>query len=331
MRRIYIFIVFLVVTGFSQGSNFAGDFLEQGVGVRAAALGQAYSATAEDLSALYYNPAGISLINSKEVYLQYTDLYTGLAYQHFIGYNHPLFAGWSIGAGWMRVGVDGIQKTEIDPQRLQDLITDNIPLYDYITGDFSNYNDVYYLSVAKNNAFLVDIGWQYFEMPVEIPIGIAFKYINQSLDEYAGSGLGFDFGGMLRFRLSDFTGLAWMGNFSYSFTVKDFLGTGITWNTDSKTTDEIPFHVFHGVKISQPIEALSSEIILLLMHDTKYGGTNNWGFEYSYDRLLSFRAGYRNDEVSLGAGVRLWMFNLDYAYLPHDLGNSHRVALQVRF
>lgn len=331
MRKNILLVLVLFVSIFSQGGKYAGDFLDQGIGVRALSLGQAYSAAAKDISALYYNPAGLSMINARQGYLQYTDLYGGLAYQHFIGYNHPLFSGWAIGAGWMRVGVDDIQKSEINPSLLETLIEDNTPLYDYITGSFSNANDVFYLSVAKNNTFLMDLGWDYFEMPVETPIGVTFKYLNQSIDNFSGSAIGFDIGGMIRFKLNDFLNQTWMGNFTYSFTAKDIAGTLIKWDTENQTEDEIPMHFYHGLEITQPMQIINSEVTLLYMYDSKYDGNHNLGFEIEYDQLFAARIGYHDGRVSFGGGLRYWKMALDYALLPHDLGNSHRVSLKIGF
>ena len=332
MRKYILLIAFSFAVIFAQGGKYAGDFLDQGIGVRALGLGQAYSASATDISAIYYNPAGLSLIGKREAYMQYTDLYEGLAYHHFIGYNHPLFGGWAIAAGWMRVGVDDIQKTVVSQQQLG-LIEAGVDgsTLNVFAGSFSNANDAYYLSIGKNNAFLVDLGWQYFEMPIEIPIGVTFKYINQTIDDFSGSALGFDIGAMIRFKLSDFLNTPWLGTFAYSLSAKDILGTSVKWDTENQTEDEIPMHFFHGIEVTQPVEWLYSEISLLYMYDSKYDGLHNLGFEFAYNELIAARVGYRDDLVTFGAGLHYWILTLDYAMLPHDLGNTHRVALKVGF
>ena len=177
----------------------------------------------------------------------------------------------------------------------------------------------------------MDLGWQYFEMPIEIPIGVTFKYINQSLDNYTGSAIGFDLGSMIRFKLSDFLNTPWLGTFAYSLSIKDILGTSVKWDTENQTEDEIPMHFYHGIEITQPIEWIDSELTLLYMYDSKYDGLHNLGFEFAYNEMIAARVGYRDNEITLGAGLHYWMLTLDYAMLPHDLGNSHRVSLKVGF
>ena len=44
-----------------------GELLKIPVGTRAIGMGEAYTALADDSSALYWNPAGMSLTNQKEV------------------------------------------------------------------------------------------------------------------------------------------------------------------------------------------------------------------------------------------------------------------------
>jgi len=62
-------------TGFAQSQvgTTAASFLEIPVGPRAIAMGQAYVASANDVSALYWNPAGIALLESNQATFQYTE------------------------------------------------------------------------------------------------------------------------------------------------------------------------------------------------------------------------------------------------------------------
>jgi hypothetical protein len=333
-----ILIVIIALQGlFLNAGEYAGAFLEQGIGVRSLALGQAYSASAFDISAMYYNPAGISMIKSRQFGAQYTNMYQDLAYQHFIGYNHSLFAGLSVAAGWSRIGVENIDKTN-NGTVTADILRDRAEETDYdlrllmpLIGTFSNNNDVFYLSIAKNNLLQLDMGWQYLEVPIEIPVGLTFKYINQSLDIYSGSGIGFDLGTMLRFKLRDLLNYSWLGYFTYSFTVKDLFGTKIKWDTPTQPEDQIETYIFNGFTFNQPIDAIDSELNLMAMHSTKYDGEWHFGGEVVYDELIALRAGYWREEFTMGAGIKYWMFDLDYAFLPHDLGGSHRVAFLVNF
>ena len=58
----------------------SAQFLKIGVGARAVSLGGAYVAEATDLSALYWNPAGLSKLRGAAVQFAYTDYLADISY-----------------------------------------------------------------------------------------------------------------------------------------------------------------------------------------------------------------------------------------------------------
>src|SRR4051794_11121295 len=65
------------------------------VGGRAAGMGEAYSAMADDVFSLYYNPAGVMQITRPEIGSYYSNLFVGLGdnskiNRMFLGYAQPL-------------------------------------------------------------------------------------------------------------------------------------------------------------------------------------------------------------------------------------------------
>ena len=69
----------------------SAQFLKIGVGSRAIALGGSFVAQANDLSALYWNPAGLAAVSGSAVQLAYTQ------YLADVGYSYAAF-GTSLGA-----------------------------------------------------------------------------------------------------------------------------------------------------------------------------------------------------------------------------------------
>lgn len=69
-KYISILVVMVFIfhqVGSSEGLKFrkyAGEFLEIGVAPRAQALGGAFTALADDITASYYNPAGLIHLNN---------------------------------------------------------------------------------------------------------------------------------------------------------------------------------------------------------------------------------------------------------------------------
>lgn len=95
MRRI-VFAVILI-TLFSVSGLFgqakvgtAGvQFLKIGVSARGVAMGDAFTAVANDASALYYNPAGLIQLEKPEAVASHMDFPAGVAYE-FIGFAYPM-------------------------------------------------------------------------------------------------------------------------------------------------------------------------------------------------------------------------------------------------
>ena len=88
--KIYILNIIFLSTLFSieiNGNGTTGaNFLEIDVGSAATAMGGAYVSVANDISSAYWNPAGLSYVNSKQTFFMYqpwvadiNNIYTGVA------------------------------------------------------------------------------------------------------------------------------------------------------------------------------------------------------------------------------------------------------------
>ena len=72
-------------------------FLDIGVGARAAGMGGAYTALADDANALYWNPAGLARMEKREASVSHAEL--GQSTRHdFMAYAHPAAQGTFAGA-----------------------------------------------------------------------------------------------------------------------------------------------------------------------------------------------------------------------------------------
>jgi len=77
-KRILITIQAVFLLGISQslkadGGTASAQFLKLGAGARAAAMGDAFSSIADDVTATYWNPAGLNQIKGAEVSLMHND------------------------------------------------------------------------------------------------------------------------------------------------------------------------------------------------------------------------------------------------------------------
>src|ERR1017187_8620383 len=60
----------------------SADILKIGVGARAIGMGEAYTAQADDSSSLYWNPAGLALMQEREASFMYDKAYQGMSFQN---------------------------------------------------------------------------------------------------------------------------------------------------------------------------------------------------------------------------------------------------------
>ena len=104
----------LVFTSFymqvqAQAPKYSNEFLSIGLGARAQAMGGAYVGIADDVTAAYWNPAGLSLIDGNiQIGLQHAELFAGIAKYDYAGLAAKIDATRTIGFTLIRFGVDDI-------------------------------------------------------------------------------------------------------------------------------------------------------------------------------------------------------------------------------
>lgn len=311
-------------------SNFSGGvFSESYDAVKAAGLGGAFTALANDGNASFYNPAAMALFDPKAKSLSFTyipslfDLSSaGKISKYLIGYAQGDISGYgAIGAA--------INYTTVN-----------------IAGDFAG-------DVDNNwNEYVVIISWGYqidkflglskYRYP-KLSIGINGKYmaINSSLT-YAGKKVGTTGYGL---------------DAALMFAVKDNLNLGIMaqnilnqLNWDSGSKEEIPFILKGGAYYGITNNFLIIGEVKLLENDkgTPEIEYYNAGLEYAFDlaqmeqiKKVAIRGGVsidqKNDAYIIAGGGSIYMegFSIDYTYqqfLKILLTNSiHRFGVTMTF
>ena len=62
-----------IAQGSSKSGTTAAQFLKIGVGARAVGMGSAFAATADDITSIYWNPAGLAANLSNEAMFNHTN------------------------------------------------------------------------------------------------------------------------------------------------------------------------------------------------------------------------------------------------------------------
>ena len=114
------FVLFSVCFAIAEEGSHPAEFLSLGVGARALGMGGMFVSIANDATAAYWNPAGLTEAGDHAFSTMYSDsfrsgqggfLNKGLVQYSFINYVQQIEDIGSVGVSWIRLGVDEIPKT----------------------------------------------------------------------------------------------------------------------------------------------------------------------------------------------------------------------------
>jgi hypothetical protein len=309
----------------------AATFLNIGVGSRANAMGGAFTATADDATALYWNPAGLSQCIHPEVTFNHSDWFLDI-YHEFIGAVIP--AGQhSFGICMTYVGVpDQKVRTIEEPEG---------------NGNYYNASDLM-------------LGVSYaFQFTNQFSMGFTGKYIRQAIYNSAGSAWAVDFGALYHPSFIKWLSLG-MEIANFGSTLR-FSGRDINIKVDndpkhnsndrlpaSLTTDAYPLPlIFRFGFAMKPINTKNNRFVTAidLIHPSDNTESVNIGTEYVYHDIISLRTGYhslleRDYETAggftIGFGLQIYIQKLvivlDYAYRDFGVLNDvDRFSCSFRF
>ncbi len=309
----------------------AAPFLEIGVGARAIGMGGAFVATANDVSAMYWNPAGVAGLKRVQAVFVHTDWLVDISYD-YAGLVFPL----------MQYGTIGLNLTALNMGEMKVRTID----HPEGTGEYFDASDM-------------AIGLSYgIHITNRFAIGFNFKFIQQTIWKEHARGFAVDIGTLYQtpwkgFRigaaLTNFgTDMQMSGNDLLVYHDIDPYQMG---NNDhifaELSTDSWPLPL--NFQLGLAYDALQTENHLLTlevdaMHPIDNSESINLGMEYGFLKRYFLRAGYRNlflrngeEGLTLGAGVNLGLFGgihaaFDYAYADFGrLQNTQRFSIVLRF
>ena len=307
----------------SSGSVFA----KIGIGARAAGMGGAFSANADDITALYWNPAGIARLQGINANASYTSWFAGITH-NFVGAVIPISDRYRV----------GVSLTVLDNGQLEKATIQK----DINAGTF-NANDLS-LGVTLAGA-LTD----------RFSFGATMKYVRSAILDLSADGLAFDAGSLYQ---TDFYHLkislaltnlggdrAFDGNsLSILATQSDINSTAKALNAKLVTSSyslPLSFRIGLGTDVFQGEQ---QDQVLNVGFDfaahSDGAETYNVGAEYIWNGMVALRAGYafNQDQLGLGAGAGFkyrsedFTGNIDYALsTTKSLGTIHRVSIGVAF
>jgi len=328
--RIITSVLIIFITPFpALSGNYAGEFLQIGGGARALGMGGAFIALANDATAGYWNPAGLSQIKKRALSFMHAERLSGLETYDFVGYGHNLKSIGSIAFTFIRLGISDIPRfPELKGSHEQRISNVSLRPSPTPIGYFDDQENAVFLSYGKNLPAEIDL--LYARTPVDLSLGASVKYIRQNLGDAYANGWGVDCGISLIIDLREMLEQEMGGKFILAAVVQDILrGTHLKWNTGHEDiiSDnlKIGWAYVHSTRRFHQI-ALSIDV------DFRNDDTLCAGIEYQFMNTLSLRAGLRNTDIAAGAGIAISsFFAVDYAFTTFELANAHQMSVLCRF
>jgi long-subunit fatty acid transport protein len=322
MIRLFITILLIIISfvdikaqlfpilGGQRAGISTAQFLKIGVGGRASAMGDAFVALANDVSALYWNPAGLSQFNENQIMFSHNEWLVDINHD-YLGAVYHLDETNTFGIAFTSLSMDKMKVT-----------TEFAP---FGNGEYFGFNDIA-ISVTYAR-----------KMTEQFSVGGTIRYMEETLDKLKMRGVMIDLGTYY------WTGL---GTTRFAVTVSNF-GNDLApdgkvllvgsreksqWQSFSPPT------IFRIGFAFEPYQDDMNRITTSIQLNHPNDNSENFsiGTEYSYNKMFHLRGGYKfnvdEQNYSFGAGVSLPLsianVTVDYAFTNFTrLGSAHRFSI----
>jgi hypothetical protein len=336
----YLILFFIGLKISLAAQKYSNEFLAIGVGARAHGMSGAVVATTNDVFSSYWNPAGLTAIESPlQIGAMHAEWFGGIAKYDFIGLAKPLNQDKKrvLGLSIIRLGIDGIPYT-----------------LNLVGADGSiNYNNISEFSAAD-----YALQGAYAQTWKNISVGGNLKVIRRIIGSFAGAwGVGADIG--VQFHKDKWRLAAVGRDITTTYNAWTATLTDAEKQVFTRTGNAIPLT---SVEITKPTvffaaaytTPLSKKLDLTVETDAGIAtdGQRNvlisskafnidpkLGFELGYDKKIWLRGGignfqriknednpaqkYLNFQPNFGIGLKLGRIHVDYALT--NIGNVSQV------
>ncbi len=278
------------------------QFLKIGVSPRADAIGGAFTAIADDASAVYYNPAGLVQIENRELMLSYIQYPADITHS-FAAFTMPLKFGGVVGFGYYGLDAGDMSRTD----------------YKYPYGDGTTFGAKGYAVSVSYGRFLTD----------RFSVGATFKLVDELLEIERATGWAADVGTIYNTGFRNFKITMLISNFGPDMRhiAEEFpLPINFRFGGAVDILDSPKHHAVLAIEGSHPADNRES-----------YSA----GVEYIFNNFASFRLGDRFEYdlggLSVGGGLTFkfaerYKARVDYAFQDFKaLDKVQRFSLTVDF
>lgn len=269
----------------------AANYLKIGAGARATAMADTYVGLANDISSVYWNPAGITEMKKTEI--GFTNL------NHLVGISSKTLSG-----------IVPVDETHFFGGYYTSLGTPDDEETQFSSGGLA-YTETGDTFKSAINIIALSYGNKWSD---KLSFGGNLKLINEDLAGEKSDGMLID-----------------LGLLHHDFLMKDLSFGAVMKNLGIKKLredEEYPFMIAAGV--SYQTRAFENDLFLLadLELPNDNSARIGLGAEYWID-MVAARLGYSNyNGFTLGMGLALDSLKADYAYVPYgELGSTHRISI----
>lgn len=344
-----VLFMLLYSPGLAQGiaPKYSNEFMHLGVGARALGMGKAQGSAVKDVTAGYWNPAGLLEIDHEyELSLMHAEYFAGIAKFDYAAFSARLETDNRVAVSLIRFGVDDISDTRF--------------LYD--ANGALNYDNIQFFNAADYGLLLSFAR----HLSDRIKMGVNTKIIHRNVGKFARAwGFGIDVGGLFLF-----------DRWRLGLMLRDISTTFNAWSHDADMVREVYAQTSNSMP-SNSLELTLPRVILSISRDFEINadlevqvvldlditfdgrrktlfssniisGDPKIGLEAAYKKKVFFRAGagnvqrlkdfdrssYTTFQQGFGLGIGLSeMVQVDYALT--DIGSvsvtpySHIISIKV--
>lgn len=283
--------------GSSSAGTSAAQFLKIGVGARAVAMGEAYGAVADDVTALYWNPAGLGRLTRKNFSATNITWLKNVSY-NFIAYAHPL------GRNVFALGLNQLAVPSTDKYNKNGELTGQ-----YTAGDTA-----------------INLGYA-STLSKDISIGLNLKSVQSNIDGTSAGAFTADIGLLYTEGTHSFCAAVQnLGSKVQFVKQSDPLPLNIKIGAAYRL---MPEKLLLALDVNAPSD---NEIKLNLGTEYVFKFSNAFSLAGRFGVRTNVKGLDPLSAVSYGIGIKWTMIDFDFAFVPYgDLGSTMRTSLGLKF
>ncbi len=297
--------------------KYAGEFLTLGAGSRALGMAGAFTAVANDVTAGYWNPAGLIGADGLQIQFMHSKQFLSSIQYNYLAASSPMDDQSTLGVSFLYLTVNNIKDSR-DAWNEAEQKVDPSKVTLFNTGDYS-----FLFSYARR-----------FDDRLSWGVNVKMMYRDYKVDQALG--LGFDAG--LRYRPLE--------NLYLGLMINDLTSTLIAWNDHPKELIKPSARLGVTYKLLIP----SVDLRIQPAVDIKFYGENRqyssqvnvgWlsadffsGVELAYNEIIALRVGLDDlNRFNTGIGVQIPRIRFDYSFTSYqsELGDIHRISFHLQF